>query len=213
MTMSRSHAHRPADTLLMPSLQREYGYPACRQLTPETARMNRHLRLSWPLLLVALLAGCDAPAPRLQAGDPAPGFALATPQGNVMRLGDLGGQVVAVRFWADWCAYCESEMTALEPVYRRLHPQGLEILAVNVAQDQESVLRFAGRLGFSYPALLDSESEVARRYGVIGLPMTVFVDRSGRVRGKILGESDAGTFEAMTRALLDEEATGLEQGP
>lgn len=168
--------------------------------------MKRRLCL-WPLLIVVLLAGCDAPAPRLQAGDPAPGFALATPHGKVMRLADLGGQVVAVRFWADWCAYCESEMKALEPVYRQLHPQGLEILAINVAQDRDTVLRFTKRLDFSYPALLDSESEAARRYGVIGLPMTVFVDRVGRVRGKILGESDAGTFEAMALALLDEGVT------
>jgi len=33
MTMSRSHAHRPADTLLMLSLQREYGTrPAANSL-------------------------------------------------------------------------------------------------------------------------------------------------------------------------------------
>jgi peroxiredoxin len=154
--------------------------------------------------LVSLLLGCGADAPRLQAGDAAPAFELATPEDTAVRLADLRGQVVAVRFWADWCPYCKDEMTALEPVYRRLHGQGLEILAVNVAQDRDTVVRFIKRLGVTYPALLDGESEVARRYGIIGLPTTVFVDRTGTVRGKILGESDAESFETMVQALLAE---------
>lgn len=169
--------------------------------------------LAISVFALCLLAGCDTEAPRLKSGDPAPAFELPTPQGQAIRLADLQGQVIAVRFWADWCPYCKHEMTALEPVYRRLHPSGLEILAVNVAQDRDTVLRFIERLGVTYPALMDEASEVARRYGVIGLPMTVFVDRAGKVRGKILGESDAAHFEAMARTLLDETVTGAGVNP
>ncbi|MGE0082284.1 MAG: TlpA family protein disulfide reductase [Thiohalomonadaceae bacterium] len=165
------------------------------------------------LCILVLLAGCDASAPPLKPGDAAPAFVLDTPQGRTVRLADLQGQVVAVRFWADWCPHCRNEMRALEPVYRRLHPQGLEILAVNVAQDREAVLRFIKPLGITYAALLDPDSEVARRYGVIGLPTTVFVDRAGKVRGKILGESDAASFEAMARALLDENVSRAGANP
>ncbi|MFA7617944.1 MAG: TlpA disulfide reductase family protein [Thiohalomonadaceae bacterium] len=156
------------------------------------------------LFVLGAFTGCESGAPRLKAGDIAPPFELLTMDGDALELADLHGQVVAVRFWADWCPYCRSEMIALEPVYRRLHGEGLEILAVNVAQERATVVNFMKMLDVSYPALMDETSEVARLYGVIGLPMTVFVDRAGRVRGKILGESDASSFETMARSLLSE---------
>jgi cytochrome c biogenesis protein CcmG/thiol:disulfide interchange protein DsbE len=57
--------------------------------------------------------------------------------------------VVAIRFWADWCPYCRKEMAELQPVYARLHRRGLEILAVNVAQDADTARRFVEPLGIT----------------------------------------------------------------
>ncbi len=154
------------------------------------------------LLLALTLAGCDSRAPRLVSGDAAPEFALTDLSGQTVRLADLRGQVVAVRFWADWCPFCKGEMQELEPVYRQRQAEGLRLLAVNVGQDRETAHRFVARLGISYDTLLDPESATARQYGVIGLPTTFFIDRQGRLRGKILGESDAATFERMVAPLL-----------
>jgi peroxiredoxin len=138
-------------------------------------------------------------------GGPAPAFraeALAGGQVTVPR--DHAGRVLAVRFWADWCPYCRKEMSELQPVYGRLHGQGLEILAVNVAQDRETVRRFVEPLGIHYPVLLDPEGATARAYGVKALPITWLVDRHGVVRGKIVGEATAEVFERRARELLNE---------
>ena len=58
------------------------------------------------------------------------------------------------------------------------------------------------KLGVTYPVLLDEQSSIARRYGVVGLPTTYFVDAEGVVRGKGIGEADEAVFERHALALL-----------
>ncbi|AHE99406.1 TlpA family protein disulfide reductase [Thioalkalivibrio paradoxus] len=167
-------------------------------------------RILFWLLLPVLIAGCGGERQSVANGDPAPAFELERLDGGQATLSEQQGQVVALRFWADWCPFCRREMRELEPVYQQLRAEGLEILAVNVGQERARAERFADRVGYSYPTLLDPDSAVARRYGVIAIPVTYFIDRDGIVRGRILGESDASTFERMARPLLD---PGADQRP
>jgi len=153
------------------------------------------------VLLVA--TGCGESTPQLQTGAPPPEFRLATVAGGEVAFpAQTAGQIVAIRFWADWCPFCESEMTQLEPVYRKYGQQGLRILAVNVRQDPDTARRFVAKLGISYETLLDSDGRVARTYGVLGLPTTFFVDRDGRLKGKVVGESTPDVFERIVREML-----------
>jgi len=155
------------------------------------------------IVLALLLAGCGPEPPQLQPGAPAPPFRLPTLGGQALDFpADLKGQIVALRFWADWCPFCETEMRDLEPVYLKHRNQGLRILAVNVRQDRATAERFIARLGVSYEVLLDGDGVTARSYGVIGLPTTFFVDREGRLGARILGESTPEIIERVLRDLL-----------
>ena len=161
----------------------------------------------WPavaaLLCGLLLTACGEPARRLQAGDPAPHFKVATLDGRVLDFpADLAGKVVAVRFWADWCRFCKDEMNDIEPVYQQYQDQGMEVVAINVGQSRKVAQRFVDNLNTSYTIGLDEDSVAARSYGVIGLPTTFFIDRDGKVQSKILGESEVETFTRATRDLL-----------
>ena len=157
------------------------------------------------LAFLLLLAGCGGdtrPPPR--NGEPAPAFSAETLAGGRVAVpGDYAGRVLALRFWADWCPYCRKEMAELQPVYTRLRGQGLEILAVNVAQDRASVRRFVEPLGIAYPLLLDPDGATARAYGVKALPITWLLDRRGVVRGKIVGEATPEVFEKQVGELLN----------
>jgi peroxiredoxin len=155
------------------------------------------------ILLAAALTGCGPEPPQLQAGQPAPAFRLPTLAGEALNFpAELRGQIVALRFWADWCPFCETEMRDLEPVYLKHRDLGLRILAVNVRQDRATAERFIARLGVSYQVLLDEDGETARTYGVIGLPTTFFVDREGRLGARILGESTPELVERVLKDLL-----------
>jgi cytochrome c biogenesis protein CcmG, thiol:disulfide interchange protein DsbE len=150
-----------------------------------------------------LLTGCGTETPQLVNGAPPPAFILPRLEGGSARFPEeYRGQVVMIRFWADWCPFCKGEMTALEPVYQRLQGQGLHILAVNVRQDAETADAFVRRLGISYQTLLDRSGEVARAYGVQGLPTTFVVGRDGTLHSRILGESTPELTERLASELL-----------
>ncbi len=157
-----------------------------------------------PLLLIGLAllsAGCNE-APQLAQGQPVPEFTLPRLGGEPLPLAATRGQVVAVRFWADWCPYCAPEMRDIEPIYQRYRDQGLTILAINVRQDRATAQAFIDSLHISYDVLLDESGEVARRYGVMGLPITFFLDRQGRLHNRILGESTPAVFERVVQELI-----------
>src|SRR5574340_5579 len=149
------------------------------------------------------LAGCGPRAPQLKTGDAAPAFTLPrVPAGQADFPRDYQGKVVVIRFWADWCRFCKKEMADIEAIYQRHKDRGLVVLAVNAGQSREVAEQFAKNLKLSYEVLLDERSETAKKYGVVGLPTTYFIDRQGKIHAKILGESDAQVFERLASELL-----------
>jgi peroxiredoxin len=80
--------------------------------------------------------------------------------------------------------------------------QGAEVFAINAGQERPAVAAFIGKLGVTYPVLLDESASIAKRYGVVGLPTTYFVDAKGVVRGKVIGEADEAVFERHALELL-----------
>jgi len=175
-------------------------------MSKPTHSNTRILQRLLALVTVGLcLAACDsgAPAVQLNSGQPAPAFQTFAADGTPAHFpAAYAGKPLVIRFWADWCKYCEGEMKAIETVYQRYRGQGLEVLAINAGQDKPAVAAFMTKIGVSYPALLDEQSKIARSYGVVGLPTTYFVDARGIVRGKIVGEADAATFERQVVELL-----------
>ena len=158
-----------------------------------------------PLIVAFLLAACgnDAPKANVNIGSIAPTFQTFRTDGGATHFpAAYFGKPLVVRFWADWCKYCEGEMKAIEAVYQRHKGKGLEVLAINAGQDKATIDAFIKKIGVSYPALLDEKSTIARTYGVVGLPTTFFIDGKGIVRAKIVGEADEATFERHALELL-----------
>jgi peroxiredoxin len=152
---------------------------------------------------MSLLSACDGASSKLNTGSVAPAFSASRLDGSTAHFPeDFRGKPVVIRFWADWCRYCEGEMKAIDKVYQRRHPQSLQVLAVNAGQDKEAVAAFIKKIGVSYPALLDEDSAIARQYGVVGLPTTYFVDTRGIINAKVVGEADEATFDKLAGELL-----------
>jgi peroxiredoxin len=154
--------------------------------------------------LWALWSG-DAVAPPLEAGRPAPSFSL-TPLGGgqPVALQALRGRVVLVNFWATWCKPCESEMPAMERLYRRLQPEGFELLAVSVDDADTEVAAFRERLGLSFPILRDPDRAVATRYQSLRFPESWLIGPDGVIAARFIGprDWDAPEYERSVRSLI-----------
>ena len=134
------------------------------------------------------------------SGDRTPPLELKDLSGRVHRLADYRGKVVLINFWATWCPPCRTEMPDIQAA-AQAHPDGLVVLAINNAEDAETVKRFAQQFNLTFPILLDSDGSVARKYGVQGLPTSFFIDRAGIVRAANMGAMSRAYIEAQIAAL------------
>jgi peroxiredoxin len=135
---------------------------------------------------------------------PAPGFTLTDSKRAPLTLSDLKGKVVLLDFWATWSAGCKIEMpwfVEFDGKYRR---NGLA--AVGISMDDEGwaiVAPYLDAHPVSYPIVL-GDSDVADRYGVAALPVTLLIDRNGKVAAKHYGVVDKAGLDSEIRKLLKE---------
>ncbi|MBI2883850.1 MAG: TlpA family protein disulfide reductase [Candidatus Methylomirabilis oxyfera] len=129
---------------------------------------------------------------RPDTGHLAPDFTLKTLEGNTIQLSEFRGKkVVLINFWATWCPPCRLEMPTMQQIYSEYKERGFEILAVNIEPDAEQAISdFVKELRLTFPILLDPDMKVIRKFRVIGLPVSVLIDRQGIVRAKEIGYHD-----------------------
>lgn len=141
-------------------------------------------------------------------GRPAPSFSLALLNGGSLELDALRGKVVVVNFWASWCfPACVNEAPRLEAAWRRYRDDGVLVVGVAYQDSETNARQFIARHGKTYPSGLDQGSRIAVDYGVYGVPETFFIDRTGRISKKHVGEIDDATLRTTIESLLN-EATG-----
>jgi peroxiredoxin len=139
-------------------------------------------------------------------GSPAPDFTLVARDGGKVTLAGLKGQVVMINFWATWCGPCRQEMPLLAQLHAKYEPLGFTLLGVNVEPDSAAAVTWLQGVPVPFPILFDTDSAVAGRFGVEGMPSTVFVDRNGQVRYVHRGykPGDEARYADMIRSLVKE---------
>ena len=151
----------------------------------------------------ALPTGLAADAPRLQRGRPAPDFALQRFEDEcAISLSDLRGRTVLLAFWSSWDSAGRALLRRLDQLWRaRGGDNGeLAVLAINVYDQRGAAQRAFVQTGVGFPAALDPQAEVARRYRINGLPELVVIDPDGVYRERITGAAGASAINAAIDA-------------
>jgi len=131
----------------------------------------------------------------------APDVGMPTLAGTRLAMKDLRGKLVLVNFWATWCVPCQWEMPLMESLYQAYKDRGFVILAISIDQgDVDRVRAFVKDRKLTYPVGLDPSHEVARRFGITGLPATLLVAPDGYIKGVTYGPKEWDGTEA--RALI-----------
>lgn len=109
------------------------------------------------------------------------------------KLLDLGGKEIAFTsssgkpallfFWSTWCPFCVKELPNLQKQYPSLKSAGIEVMAINVGEPKERVEKFLSKKErLEFPILLDSDSQVASEYNLVGIPTYILIDAKGKIR-------------------------------
>lgn len=140
-----------------------------------------------------------------------PNLPFTTLDGRTGTLENLRGKVILVNFWATWCPYCRKEMPAMQRFYQDYQAKGFEILAFSTDDDAAKAMQYMRAAGYTFPAAM-ADTEIQQAFGPISqVPMSMIIDRDGRLRHKIKGQVYYGRIEDLVTPLLTAPQTPRSQ--
>lgn len=187
----------------------------------DNMRLFRQLSLYMALALGANAAFAAEPA-QLEAlrdgsmkklvvhAEPKPVSATAfnlADEAGMTSLEDYRGKVVLVNFWATWCAPCRKEMPQLAELQAEFGGEDFEVLTIATGRNSPvGIQKFFDETGIdNLPRHQDPKQALAREMAVIGLPITVLLDRDGQEVARLLGDAEwnSESAKAIIRAMID----------
>lgn len=159
------------------------------------------MAMRWLLAAFAALAWTSGAL----AAPSAPAFTLALLEGGTFDSRSLiGKKVLLLRFQASWCKVCNEEAQAVQHIWTRYGPAGVEVVAVQVEDTEAEARRFLKAHGATYPAGLDPRLLIANRFKAKGTPYTIVVNKRGEIVARIPGRSDEDRLARVLEPLVSQ---------
>jgi thiol-disulfide isomerase/thioredoxin len=124
---------------------------------------------------------------------PAPDWTLTDANGKTVKLSDLHGQVVLLDFWATWCNPCRMAMPILDQYTKTQKPkEGVRVFSINTWErgPQQKPRIFFKKTGYAMELLFGND-DLAKAYGVKGIPYLCAIDKNGKIRYEEFGYEPA----------------------
>ncbi len=168
-------------------------------VAPLLARLAPEVRSGWLAPLCRhLQEGYDkelrrrSAAERIQAGKPAPEFALADRDGNRLALASLRGKYVVIDFWGSWCGWCVKEFPDMKKAYESCKGR-VEFLGIACRDTEEKWRAAVEEYRLPWLQVINgaegTAEDVAMLYGVRAYPTKVVVDPQGRIAKVFVGNT------------------------
>ena len=141
----------------------------------------------------------------------APEFSLTGADGKPIDLANYRGKVVLLDFWATWCGGCKLEIPWYMEFDTKYKREGLAVIGVSMDDDgwkavkpflaQKRDPETGGNTAMKYPVVIGNET-LAKQYNLTSMPMTLLIDRQGKIALSHTGVVNKDDFEGHIRQLL-----------
>jgi cytochrome c biogenesis protein CcmG/thiol:disulfide interchange protein DsbE len=112
------------------------------------------------------------------------------------------GKVVLLNFWATWCHGCQEEIPWFVQFESKYKQNGLAVIGVSMDDDGwKSVKPFLEEKKLNYTIVIGNEP-LGKLYGLSAMPMTLLIDREGKIAASYSGVVDKEKCESDLQALL-----------
>jgi peroxiredoxin len=124
--------------------------------------------------------------------------------GADVHLASYKGKIILLNFWATWCPPCKVEIPDLIELQEQ-YKNDIVVLGFSVDDTPEQLRPFAEEYQMNYPVLVGLGHEnIQEAYGPMwGIPVTIIIDRDGRIAKKQSGIRTKEQIEREILALLD----------
>jgi len=130
------------------------------------------------------ITACDTEPKKIKGM--AADFTLKDLNGKDVSLSDFKGKVVMLDFWATWCPPCVKAVPELIALHEKYKADGFEVIGISMDHSVGDAKNFVKDKSIPYTVLMTS-SRVEKQFGVVNIPVTFLIDRSGKVVKKHLG--------------------------
>ncbi|MCC4833605.1 MULTISPECIES: TlpA disulfide reductase family protein [unclassified Shewanella] len=120
-------------------------------------------------------------APLIPSAAPSLNHLVEDVEGNKVSLSEFKGKVVYVDFWSSWCGPCRKSFPWMNQMHEQYQQQGLAVVAINLDVEVELAQVFLEQLPAQFTIRYDPESEVARLFGLKGMPSSFIFNRQGEL--------------------------------
>lgn len=128
--------------------------------------------------------------------------------GDDLDVADLRGDVVVVNVWGSWCGPCRIEAPVLAQVSEDYRGRGVSFVGVNVKDNRAAAIAFEEEYGITYPSIEDVDGRavlaLSQYVPASAVPVTLVLDREGRVAARVLGAVREATLTALLDSMLAE---------
>jgi thiol-disulfide isomerase/thioredoxin len=140
----------------------------------------------------------------------APAVSGTTISGQRLSLSSYHGDTIVLNFWGSWCAPCRAEAPALAQLARKLAPDNVRFVGVDIRDEPDSARAFMQTFNVDYPSLNDPADEIALEFHSTvppaAIPTTLVIDRSGRIAARIVGASSYADLDALIGQVIGRHA-------
>jgi len=121
-----------------------------------------------------------------------------------VKLSSFKGKVVLLNFWATWCGPCKAEIPMFVELQDRYAKNGFTVVGYSIDDEAPKARAFANQFKMNYPILLGlGREDVQEAFGpMYGIPVSVIIDRSGRICQRHTGLPTKNGLEKEIKALL-----------
>jgi peroxiredoxin len=141
-----------------------------------------------------------APAARRR---PAPALRVTAFDGRPITLEGFRERPLVVSFFESWCPICQAEQPDLSQVARQFAGR-VGFVGVSYHDTVAADRAYQRRFDVSYPLANDASGRTWAQWGVAYQPVTVLVDRQGRIAERFDGGTTGGTLRAALAWLVRE---------
>ena len=145
-------------------------------------------------------------------------FDLPDLEDKSVKLADFKGKVTIVDVWGTWCPPCREEIPHFIDLIKKYQDKGLAIVGINYERAEKSkwkpmISSFITENHINYPCVIGDEKTQEMIPEFQGYPTTLFIDREGKVRYKLVGAAPTPVLESIVTVLLDEPAAKKSANP